>query len=113
MKRSPMKKTNPKRKAASFDRAYGGAERVEWVKAQPCWICAKTPSENAHCRTGGTGRKADACYILPLCSFHHSVLHGKGKRSFEECYLIDLDYGAAITDARWEQYSASLQEPTP
>lgn len=119
MKRTPLtrktrvKRANRPRKAENFARAYGSPERVAWVQSQPCWVCAGTPSENAHCRTGGMGRKADARYILPLCHHHHNLLHRMGQDSFEESYNMDLEYGASITDARWAQYEAAHLKTQP
>jgi hypothetical protein len=60
-----------KRSAATFARVYGSAERVEFVRWLPCLVCAMKPCENAHTVTGGTGRKADARTIVPLCHTHH------------------------------------------
>jgi len=113
VKRTPLKKTNPKRRAASFDRAYGSTERVEWVQRQPCVNCGKTPSENAHVRTGGTSRKADACWIAPLCAVCHADLHQFGIKTFQTVMGLDLDHEAAITDARWEVSVAKAQQKTP
>ena len=110
MKRTtPLKPRNPKRKAASFARAYGSPERVSWIQRQPCVLCGHTPSENAHVRTGGTGRKADARWIVPLCHVCHEHLHRVGIRTFEEGYGIILDHEAAIIDARWEVYRTQLE----
>ena len=120
MKRTELRRTtrvkasNPERKAENWARAYGSPERVTWVQRQPCVVCGSVGlSENAHTRTGGTSRKADACWIAPLCFTCHAELHRIGKASFEAAHQIDLDHEAAITDARWEQYRAILQEPTP
>ena len=92
---------NPKRKAKNFARAYGSPERVEWVKAQPCLVCRDTPSENAHTKSGGTSRKADADTIVPLCSRCHGELHRAGRDSFEACYGINLAERATQLDAQW------------
>lgn len=77
----PPKKRNPKRRASEFARCYGSKERVEWVKASPCIVCAAihplfrltSPgrSHNAHTMSGGGGRKADFDTIVPLCAEHH------------------------------------------
>lgn len=109
-RKTRVKRANRPRKAETFQRAYGGAERAAWVQAQPCAVHGTTPSENAHVRTGGTGRKADARWIVPLCHVCHEHLHRVGIRTFEEGYGIILDHEAAVTDARWEQYVAAHQK---
>lgn len=121
MKRTPItrktrvKRANRPRKAENFVRAYGGRDRVRWINHQPCCSCGLTPSEekptqNVHVRSGGKSRKADACWIAPLCHWCHAKLHRIGKASFEAEYQIDLDHEAAVTDARWEQYEAAHQK---
>lgn len=112
MKRSPLRrskgvrKRNPARRKSELARCYGSRERVEWVKAQRC-ICRTTicegPSENAHIKTGGTGRKADADQIVPLCHNHHVILHTEGVIWFQNLYSIDLDAAARATADAWEQ----------
>lgn len=65
-----------------FDRVYGGKERLEWVRSQPCCVCARNDGcENHHVRSGGTGRKADARWIVPLCAWCHRRYHNIGKLS--------------------------------
>lgn len=100
------------KKAEKFAREYGSAERVDWVRRQPCVACGHGPSENAHVRTGGMGRKADACWVAPICTPCHATLHRIGAKSFEAAHQIDLDHEAAITDARWAVHVAQ-QTPTP
>jgi hypothetical protein len=63
-------KAKPRTKAERT-RIYGPPGRVEWMQRQPCLVCGRTPSVNAHTVTGGTGRKADADTIVPLCDPHH------------------------------------------
>ena len=92
---------NPKRKLREFARAYGSPERVEWVKAQPCLVCRDTPSENAHIKSGGMGRKSDAANVVNLCSRCHGELHRAGRDSFEACYGINLAERATQLDAQW------------
>lgn len=101
-KAAPKKKPDPVKREATFERAYGGAERVEWMKAHPCLACGAVPSENAHVRNGGMGRKADAKYIVPLCHTHHEELHRRGQDSFEVRYGLCLDIYAEILSCRWD-----------
>ena len=112
MKRSPIAKVNPARKAKAFARAYGGAERVRWIQSQPCILCSQSPCENAHVTGGGAGRKADARWIVPLCHRCHAELHTIGQKTFEAKYG-DLMFWAQVIDARWEQYLALHPTETP
>lgn len=124
MKRTPMTRTTPvkrvnkPRKAKNFRRAYGGKDRVEWGKEQPCLICGKTPSENAHVPSrSGMSRKGDAKHTISLCSWHHTgsnafSLHQLGKAKFNAKHGLDVDDEAAVHHARWLQYEAAHQKET-
>jgi hypothetical protein len=102
-KRAPIKKRNDSRKAKEWARAYESPERVEWIKALPCVVCGKRPSENAHTVTGGMSRKANADTIVPLCKAHHRELHKAGRRTFEAKHgtgdLLELARGI---DMQWK-----------
>lgn len=107
-RKSPVRKVNQKRRASEFARCYHSKERVAWVQRQPCVVCTLSPCDNAHIRTGGTGRKAGYRQIVPLCSpFYdedgcHRYLHAIGRASFERTYGIDLVAAAAETERRWQ-----------
>jgi hypothetical protein len=118
MKRTPLRRksslsrvsriprVNRERKSKNWIRAYGSVERVEWVKQQGCVVCGRIPSLNAHTITGGTGRKADAKYIIPLCALDHAVLHIVGRACFEAEYGINLESLAAEYESRWRAHLA-------
>ncbi len=98
------------RSASEFARIYGSRARVAWVKGLVC--CAITnacegPIENAHVRTGGTGRKADARFIVPLCRVHHARLHRMGAASFEHGFGLDLQQWAERIEAAWQKFAAA------
>lgn len=101
-----IKPRNAKRHSANWLRAYGSAERVQWVKSLPCLVCGATPSENAHVYTGGMGRKADAAKIVPLCLIHHAEQHAYGNRTIEDDYWLDLRAEAARIEAMWRMVAA-------
>lgn len=109
MKRTPIKRhgrvkpVNRKRRASEFVRPYGSKSRVGWVASLPCVVglLCDGPTENAHTRTGGAGRKGDADSIVPLCRSHHVTLHRVGRASFERRYRLDLAAEAARVDAAW------------
>lgn len=105
------------RTMAETVRAHGDVERREWMKRQPCVICGRVPSDAAHVKTGGTGRKADAQLTAPLCSDtacergHHSEYDGRkhagGKRTFEAKYGVDMLDEARKCQARYDAWRAA------
>jgi len=66
------------RSGIEFQRVYGSKRRVEFINSLPCMVCAKRPSENAHIKSGGMGRKADYREIIPLCPSCHRKQHQHG-----------------------------------
>ena len=117
-RKSAVRKVNRKRRSANWLRAYGSEERVGWVKAQPCvtdnpsWSRCVGEVENAHIETGGTGRKADAAKVVPLCRRHHRCLHEQGRETFETLQDVDLEILAARTERRWLAAGGSPQTDT-
>lgn len=111
--RSRVRPVNRKRKAKNFQRAYGGPTRLAWLKA---WVCmahlhqlydCAGPIEAAHTKSGGTGRKADAATLIPLCHRHHRHLHDMGARSFEKLYGFTLADACARVEAEWQKHVAA------
>jgi hypothetical protein len=98
-RRAPI--TRRRRKASETKRIYGGAERIAWIKAQPCVITGRSPCEAAHVKTGGTGRKADACWTVPMIPEKHRELHSIGIATFEAKYNVDLELAAIATEQQW------------
>lgn len=90
------------RTVSEYRRIYGSPARVKWVKKLPCLVCSRGPCQNAHVTTGGTGRKADARFIVPLCFDHHNEHHG-GAQTFEAKYGLDLLAAAATTASLWNR----------
>lgn len=108
---TPMPRSRLKKHARPKEttlRIYGTPAHRAWMKAQPCAICGRVPSDAAHITNGGIGRKADAALTVPLCadvvaagySGHHSEYDG-GKRSFVAKYGVDMRALAAATDDAW------------
>jgi hypothetical protein len=103
MKRTPIRKRNPKRRSREWKRAYGSEARVEWIRNRPSVVSGRTPCVNAHVRTGGMGRKADACWIVPLTWVEHQRLHDHGRETFEAIEGIDLEEQARLTEQAWRE----------
>ena len=110
----PMKKTGRikprKRSASEYARIYGSKERVEWVKSSPSVASGLRPCVNAHTVNGGTGRKADACWIVPLTDAEHRELHRIGKESFNAQYGVDLDTCAMRTEKLWQSHTQRSED---
>lgn len=54
---------------------------LRYVMAQPCLLCARTPSDAHHLRftqARAMGRKVSDEYTVPLCRTHHRQLHHSG-----------------------------------
>ena len=101
---SRIPRSNPARKAREWARAYGSKERVAFVQSLPCVVlgCTRGPIENMHIRGDGAGRKADAKYIVPACSYHHAEAHSVGIKTFEALHQIPLAWHAAQVEFRWQ-----------
>lgn len=102
----PLKPIRKKpRSKAETERVYGTKKRQDWYRAQMCLTCLRRPVELAHTKNGGTGRKADADTIIPLCMTCHHALHSMGVQTFERAYGGNL-FGWTL--ARWaESYDAA------
>lgn len=96
--------TRKSRTVTSFNRIYGSKARVRWVKAQPCVSCGAQDgaSHNHHTQNGGTGRKADASTIVPLCPSCHHAHHTGVLRGTREWWAEQ----ARLTEIRWTRYAA-------
>lgn len=109
--RSRVRKSNPKRRKSEFVRCYGSKQRVEFVNALGC-ICRTTRClgqkvDNHHIRTDGMRRKAGYDQIVPLCRFHHILLHNTTmhRTAFENCFGLDLAQCARDTEQAWQAFS--------
>lgn len=55
-------------------------EYLAYVRKQHCIACGHYHSEAHHMRfKGGTGIKSPDCYVMPLCTRCHHVLHANGE----------------------------------
>ncbi len=102
-RRTRLRRVNAQRRASRYILAYGGRERVRWMKGLPCIVtgCTRRPSDCAHIEAGGLGMKATADKTVPVCRLHHQELDA-GKRRFEVKYNVDLQQLAAEYARQWE-----------
>ena len=116
-RRTRVKRTNPKRKAAEFARCYGSKVRVAFVQSLPCAACGVVGySENAHVGREGRGgsRRANADQIAPLCGRRPYNLGTAAIALYRGCHQqfdthasgfaahFDPDVACAQTEAAWQ-----------
>lgn len=113
--KKPIKKVNKRRRAAEFQRAFGGEQRVEWIHRQACVVFrygklpenlddtddfdCEGPIEAMH----PEGRK-DA-KTVPACRKHHRMAHDKGHRTFARTFGLNLSMAADLYDALWTLFA--------
>lgn len=111
-RKTRVRPVNAKRKAKNHARAYGGAERIAFVKSLPCIVTMPSAKhygeiQVAHTKTGGIGRKADSKHTVPLCEYHHANQHTFGVESFQLAYGVDLDAEADRVETAWQTRKSS------
>jgi hypothetical protein len=56
-------------------------EHCKFVRAEPCVVCGRAPTEAHHIRFAqlrALGRKVSDEYTVPVCRLHHRDLHSYG-----------------------------------
>jgi hypothetical protein len=65
----------------SEPRRYRDRAHLEFVAAQPCLVCGRSPSDPHHLRfmqPRALGRRVSDEFVVPLCRTHHRALHRRG-----------------------------------
>lgn len=98
LKRSPMKRSNRRRRAATYARNFG--ERGAAVREMPCLLAptggCRGRTEAAHATARGMGgHNGDRRSLVPLCTWHHRASGDMGAITFAAKYRIDLHEEAA------------------
>ena len=93
LRRTPMRRTNPKRRAKLYARNYG--ERGDAVRGMACLLLASGgccgPIEAAHSLARGMGgMNGDRRNLVPLCRGHHRISGALAPSDFVARYNIDL-----------------------
>lgn len=109
-RRTPIRKSNPKRKAANFARSFVSEARVLFVQSLPCAVpgCRRRDIQNAHIGSqveAGMGRRGNADTIAPLCKTHHEMQEGKRPEDADRALGLPpgtLERAAAQTEAAWQ-----------
>lgn len=90
MKRSPLRRSNPRRRRAAHARDFG--ERAAIIRTMPCLAAADGRClgriEAAHARSRGAG--GDRHHLVPLCTGHHREQHDHGVQTFARKHGLDL-----------------------
>lgn len=107
----PRKRTPPIRKTVR----HRNKEHLQFVRTQPCLVCAKLPSDPHHlpfAQPRALGRKVSDEYAVPLCRAHHRELHRAGKEIpwWQSRGIAPL----AVAQALWQrsQSGQALNEPS-
>lgn len=101
MKRTVMlRRTNPERRAAALARDFG--DQAARCRAAPCCVCERhritqhgptVPHHDPSRGAGGTDRDT-----MPLCNYHHRMVHRIGRTTFWRHY--DMDPRAVVERMR-------------
>lgn len=90
LKRSPLRRSNPRRRRARHTANFGA--RAGIVRLMRCLAAADGRCwghvEAAHARSRGAG--GDRRHLVPLCTGHHREQHDKGVQTFAERHGLDL-----------------------
>jgi hypothetical protein len=65
----------------SEPRRYRDRAHLQFVAAQPCLVCGRSPSDPHHLRfmqPRALGRRVSDEFVVPLCRTHHRALHRRG-----------------------------------
>ena len=105
MKRTPLRKVNPKRKAKQFEEAFG--PYAAWLRDKPCVVTGEVGEyvDLDHVRTQGARGKA-AANLVPLRHDLHMERHNSGIRTFERKYGLDLK---AEAEKLFDQYTHEME----
>jgi hypothetical protein len=101
------------RSAKERTRIYGTPAHQDWLRAHGCVGCCTRPVELHHVRNGGTGRKADAEWQVPMCAPCHRLYHQHGAATYEAAFAQTLG-GRTLRQcalwykAAWRSYSTGL-----
>jgi hypothetical protein len=115
-RKAPIQRGRMKRKSrkpSETRRIYGPPARRKFVRDLPCFACLSLSPvfgmvtagscHNAHSVTGGTGRKADAETIVPLCASHHRRYDEHQKPFDTEAAREAVKQYAVEVEAAWQR----------
>lgn len=85
-------------------------EHLEYVRLQPCCVINDTciymiRQHPHHSKTRGSGGGDET--VVPLCSYHHRLVHDLGRHTFERRYNVDL---RTIAETLWKSSPAHIKD---
>src|SRR4051794_7526907 len=87
-------------------------DHLKFVSAQPCLVCARSPSDAHHLKFAqgrALARKVSDEFTVPLCRIHHRELHLRGD---ERSWWQQLNIDPLLTaSALWGQTHPALAQP--
>src|SRR5207237_8770828 len=87
-------------------------DHLKFVTAQPCLVCARSPSDAHHLKFAqgpALARKVSDEFTVPLCRSHHRELHRRGD---ERVWWHRLGIDPILTASTlWVQSHPALAEP--
>ena len=87
-------------------------DHLKFVSAQPCLVCARSPSDAHHLKFAqgrALARKVSDEFAVPLCRTHHRELHLRGD---ERTWWQQLNVDPMLTaSALWAQTHPALARP--
>jgi hypothetical protein len=90
--------------ALSEPRRYRDRAHLQFVAAQPCLVCGRSPSDPHHLRfmqPRALGRRVSDEFAVPLYRTHHRALHRRGD---EPAWWMSVDLDpAAVAQWLWHQ----------
>ena len=88
----------------SEPRRYRDRAHLQFVAAQPCLVCGRSPSDPHHLRfmqPRALGRRVSDEFAVPLCRTHHRALHRRGD---EAAWWMSVDLDPVVVAQRlWHQ----------
>jgi hypothetical protein len=88
----------------SEPRRYRDRAHLQFVAAQPCLVCGRSPSDPHHLRfmqPRALGRRVSDEFAVPLCRTHHRALHRRGD---EPTWWMSVDLDpVAVAQRLWHQ----------
>jgi ERF superfamily len=90
--------------ALNEPRRYRDRAHLQFVAAQPCLVCGRSPSDPHHLRfmqPRALGRRVSDEFAVPLCRTHHRALHQRGDET-TWWMSVDLD-PVAVAQRLWHQ----------
>ena len=105
------------------NKRYKDKKHLQWITTQPCAITkagiyTHTNIIQAHhllkpaSKHRGTGLKAHDHEVIPLCTYHHHLLHTKfgNEHKFFEHYGLPKDFGVKLAEELFNKKCVRVED---